>query len=151
MPRGGARPNSGPAKGTKYGPQKATVSKEQAREALRNIILKRMERMTAAQLDNCEGIRHMMLRDPATGQFKRVVSTGDPAQDEALIDAALSQGKSAFWFYLKDPSIQAYTDLMNRALDKPKEQAQELHIKGELDVVLSRLAAGRKRANGKGE
>jgi hypothetical protein len=26
---------------------------------------------------------------------------------------------NASWIYTKDPSVQAFTDLMNRALDKP--------------------------------
>ena len=36
MPSGGARPNSGPKKGAKYAP---TISKELAREALRQVVL----------------------------------------------------------------------------------------------------------------
>ena len=39
-------------------------------------------------------------------------------------------------------SIQAFTDLMNRALDKPKEQELEVSVRGELDLV-QRLAAAR--------
>ena len=39
------------------------------------------------------------------------------------MDAALATGRS-FWLFTKDPSIQAFTDLMNRSLDKPTEQVQ---------------------------
>ncbi len=46
---------------------------------------------------------------------------------------------------MKDPSVQAFTDLMNRALDKPKEQPQELQISGSLELVSARLLAARKR------
>lgn len=35
----------------------------------------------------------------------------------------------------RDPSIQAYTDLMNRALDKPKEQEQEIKLSGEVTLI----------------
>ena len=45
----------------------------------------------------------------------------DPIVAEAQIDAALASG-NLFWIYTKDPNIQAFTDLMNRALDKPAEQ-----------------------------
>jgi hypothetical protein len=31
--------------------------------------------------------------------------------------------------------VQAFTDLMNRALDKPKEQEQELEVKGALRII----------------
>jgi len=29
-----------------------------------------------------------------------------------------------YWIWTKDPSVQAFTDLMNRALGKPSEQVQ---------------------------
>ena len=47
----------------------------------------------------------------------------DPIVAEAQIDAALASG-NLFWIYTKDHSVQAFTDLMNRALDKPTEQVQ---------------------------
>ena len=36
----------------------------------------------------------------------------------------------------KEPSAQAYTDLMNRYMDKPKEQAQELDVKGDHTLTI---------------
>jgi len=71
----------------------------------------------AAMSDNITGIRHLMMRDPKTGKFERI--TGDAKQiDEPL------QTDNAFWIYTKDPSVQAYTDLLNRALDKPAEHVE---------------------------
>ena len=65
-----------------------------------------------------------MMRDPKTGKFERVAKDAtDPQVAEAQIDEALASGNS-FWIYSKDPSVQAFTDLMNRALDKPTEQVQ---------------------------
>ena len=58
-----------------------------------------------------------MGRDPKTGKFERV--TGDAEQ----IDKALKTD-NACWIYTKDPNVQAFTDLMNRAIDKPMEQVQ---------------------------
>jgi len=53
----------------------------------------------------------------STGKFERVASRGEsPELENAQIDAALKTG-NAFWIYTKDPSIQAFTDLMNRALE----------------------------------
>ena len=44
---GGARPNSGPKKGAKYA---KTIAKEQAREALRAIVLRELEPLVQAQI-----------------------------------------------------------------------------------------------------
>jgi hypothetical protein len=33
---------------------------------------------------------------------------------------------NAFWIYSKDPSVQAFTDLMNRALDKTCAEQKKL-------------------------
>jgi hypothetical protein len=117
MPRGGKRPGAG----NPGGPIQRTIDKALQREALRAIVVKHMEKLVEAQLHNAMGIGHLMLRDPETGKFERIVSSGDPKVDEARIDAAVQQGKSQCWIYLKDPSVQAFTDLMNRALDKPTE------------------------------
>ena len=44
--------------------------------------------------------------------------------DWKQIEIALSSGDEGkyYWTYTKDPSIQAFADLMNRTLDKPVEQ-----------------------------
>ena len=76
--------------------------------------------------DNVTGIRHLMMRDPKTGQFERV--TGSAAQ----IDKAL-KSKNAFWIYTKDPNVQAFTDLLNRAIDKPAEHIQ---VAGEGSITI---------------
>ena len=93
----------------------ATLEKEAAREVLRQIVKERLEPMTLAQCDAAAGIKHLMLRDPKTGKFERV-------KDEAGIDEALRSEGEAVWIYTKDPSTAAYTDLINRTLDKPAEQ-----------------------------
>jgi hypothetical protein len=81
------------------------------------MVTKRLPRLVEAQIDNAEGIRHLMMRDPKTGQFVRV--TGDARE----IDKALKT-KNAVWIYTKDPNIAAFTDLLNRAIDKPAEHIQ---------------------------
>ncbi len=52
------------------------------------------------------------------------------------------RGEEIVEVWEKDPSIHAFTDLMNRALDKPKEQVLELNVKSD---IVARLAEGRKR------
>jgi hypothetical protein len=94
-----------------------TLEKEAAREFVRQKITERLEPLIDAQIDNAVGIRHLMMRDPKTGKFERV--TGGVEQiDEAL------KSNNVCWIYTKDPSVQAFTDLLNRALDKPAEQVQ---------------------------
>lgn len=126
----------GPKKGAKYAP---TISKEQAREAVRQIVLKHMDRMVRSQVANATGIGHLFTRDKS-GKFTRI-------EDEARAIDLLENGKEGadFFIFMKDPSVQAFTDLLNRALDKPKEQEQELRITGELEMVAPKLVAARKR------
>ena len=117
----------------------ATISKEQAREALRATVLKHMDGMLAAQIAHAKGIGHLYTRDKA-GKFTKI-------ENQAQIDQLLIEGveNTDYWIFSKDPSVQAFTDLLNRALDKPKEQEQEIKLTGEADMIQS-LLAGRKRA-----
>lgn len=121
MPRGGRRPNTGPKKGARYKP---TIEKAAAREALRQIVLAKLKPLTEAQITNAMGLSHLFLRDDS-GKFIRIT---DPDQIEVI----LNSGEQDKYFYIqtKDPSIQAFTDLMNRAIDKPAEQVQEVEHKG---------------------
>lgn len=123
MPRGGSRPNSGPKKGTKYAP---TLSKEQAREALRQVVQQHMSELVASQISNAKGIHYLVVRDKATGKFLRV--TQGAAEK-------LKPAEEIIEIWEKDPSVQAFTDLMNRALDKPKEQEQDINLRGSVDII----------------
>src|SRR5262249_21143667 len=93
------------------------LEKEAARELVRQMVTDRLGSLVAAQMDNAEGIRHLMMRDPKTGKFERI--TGDAKQ----IDKALKT-TNAVWIYTKDPNVQAFTDLLNRCIDKPAEHVQ---------------------------
>lgn len=132
MPRGGKRPGAGAKKGQKLA---STLSKEAAREALRSIVLEHMREMTAAQIAQAKGLRYLVVREKASGKFLRV--------SESMAKLAESEERIEVWE--KDPSTQAFTDLMNRALDKPKEQEQEIKLSGD-DAMIQALLAGRKRA-----
>jgi hypothetical protein len=115
------------------------------------IITENLEELLDAQIKNAIGIRHLLMRDPATGKLRRVATdTNNPELTKAQIDAALRTG-DAFWIYTKDPSAQAFTDLMNRAFDKP---AQHVNVAGSnvgpivltrQDTLEERLNAGRER------
>ena len=97
-----------------------------------------MAELVSAQVSNAKGLNYLVGRDK-TGKFVRL--TGDD------FDKALA-GESDYVLievWQKDPSVAAFTDLMNRSLDKPKEQPQELAITGTLDIVEARLHGARRR------
>lgn len=128
---GGKRPNSGPKKGAKYAP---TIRKEEARELTRALITAALEPMIKKQIAHAQGIDHFFLRNEKTKQFERV-------ENPALIEAALNAGDrdSYYWIFTKDPSVQAFTDLLNRALDKPAEQIKaEVKHDGKLEIVIKK-------------
>jgi hypothetical protein len=122
MPRGGPRPNSGPKKGSKHA---STITKEQAREALRTIVLEEMRELVSAQIAQAKGLSYMVVRQKSTGKFLRV------AEQQA---ANLDPDEEVIEIWEKDPSTPAFTDLMNRALDKPKEQEQDVNVQGALEL-----------------
>jgi hypothetical protein len=141
MPSGGKRPNTGPKKGKKYGMRASTIqrllTKEQGRDALRALVLERLRPMVEAQLANALGVRHTFLRDDS-GRF---VQLTDPKQIERALNSG-DEGKY-YWTFTKDPSIQAFTDLMNRALDKPAEQTPppQQTVQVNVSVKVAKLAA----------
>src|SRR5690606_22719834 len=139
MPKVGRRPGAARPKGTTGIKHASTISKEQAREAVRAVVQKHMDRMLRAQIAHACGIGHLYIRDK-NGKFTRI-------ENEEQAHDLLTKGVEGqdFWIFMKDPSVQAFTDLMNRALDKPKEQEQEIKVTGELTLVPDRLLAARKR------
>lgn len=119
-----------------------TLAKEAAREAVRQRITQRMLPIVDAQIDSAIGISHFMLRDPETGQWERIT---DPDQIvQALNDPRAKQG-STFRIYVKDPNPNAARDMLAYAIDKPREQLQEIKIEGG-ESLIAALHAGRQRA-----
>jgi hypothetical protein len=124
MPRGGARPGSGLKKGTKL---QRTLDKIEARELVRRTVTAALGPLIEAQIANAKGLKYLVTRDKHSGKFIRVT--------EAM--ARLKQGDSEehIEVWEKDPSVQAFTDLMNRALDRPAEQEQQIAHSGTLTIV----------------
>jgi len=138
---GGKRPGAGRPKGSK---NQATLSKEAAREALRAIIQREMEAMVGAQVAAAKGLKYLVARNRQSGKFIRL---SEEAMTKLL--AGEDDETELVEVWEKDPSTPAFTDLMNRALDKPKEQEMEVRVSGSLEVVPARLAAARKRLAGR--
>ena len=127
MPRGGRRPNSGPAKGAKYA---STLSKEAAREVLRQRVMLDMDAMVAAQVAHAQGLKYLVARHKLTGKFEKLTEN----EAKELLSGEESD-RIVIEVWEKDPSVQAFTDLMNRALDKPKEQEQQIQHSGGITVT----------------
>lgn len=134
--RGGKRPGAGRKRGTL---NPSTITKEQAREALRQIVLAEIKELVGAQIAQAKGLSYMVVRQKSTGKFLRV------AEKQA---EKLNTDEEIIEIWEKDPSTPAFTDLMNRAIDKPKEQEQEIKLTGEADLIAA-LYEGRKRAANK--
>jgi hypothetical protein len=136
MPGDTARQNGrkgGRPKGSK---SQQTINKEAQRELVRQLVGAELVPMVQAQIEHAKGTKFLVARDPKTGKFMPVTEK--------------SQVPNAIEVWSHPPSTQAFTDLMNRALDKPAEQVQEIKLTGEVTVI-ERLQAARKRlADAKG-
>lgn len=142
MPRGGWRPGSGRKKGT------SGFDKEAARQRLREIVWANMTPMLEAQVANAKGIKFLILRHSKSGKFiKRIEDASKPIRfdpEHEIVEV-----------WAKDPSVQAFTDLMNRTIDKPAETVNATVDVAITQAIESRLKAARerlakaKRGNGK--
>lgn len=137
MPRGGKRPNSGPKKGAIYKP---TRDKALAREALRAIIDKHMEAMTEAQIKNATGIKYLVKRAKAGGKFEKV-----GADELEAVLRGQDEDRLILEVWEKEPSVPAFTDLMNRHLDRAAEHVELTGADGGPIELVERLASARKR------
>jgi hypothetical protein len=94
-----------------------------------------MKPLVDAQIDNALGIKFLVAREKKSGKFTRV--------EDIRGKIKAHDGEEIIEVWEKDPSVHAFTDLMNRTIDKPAETIQA-EISETVDVV-QRLAAGRKR------
>ncbi len=108
------------------------MAKETARELVRQKITESLQPLIDAQVSNAQGLKYLVYRDKTSGKFERVKDLD-----------AVDQSKETIEVWEKDPSVQAFTDLMNRALDKPKEQVQEVALAFD-DGLLERLDRAKK-------
>lgn len=134
MPRGGKRVGAGAKRGSRW---PATLEKALVREETRKYIQQHIPAMLRSQIAHAIGIGHLFTRDKH-GKFTRI-------EDEAQIERLLSEGvqDTDYWIFAKDPSVQAFGELLDRALDQaPKPM--DVKLSGEVSVV-DRLQEARKR------
>jgi hypothetical protein len=113
MPRGGKRPGAGRKKGYK---EKGTLEKEALREQLRAKVAASLGPMTDAQIANAQGIKYLVAREKKTGKFKKL------SEAEAIIAMGQESDTEVIEVWEERPNVQAFTDLLNRTIDKPIEQ-----------------------------
>ena len=103
----------------------ATLEKEAARAVLRAMVTAEMRSMVDAQISNAKGLRYLVVREKASGKFVRV------AQARAKVNSR----EEIIEVWEKDPCVQAFTDLMNRTIDKPAETVNaEVAHSGEIGL-----------------
>lgn len=89
------------------------MDKLAAREFVRQKVTEALGPLLAAQIANATGLKYLVTRDKKTGKFIRVT--------EAMAKAKEGTDEEIIEVWEKDPSVQAFTDLLNRAIDKPAE------------------------------
>jgi hypothetical protein len=118
---GGRRPGAGKPKGTKW---PSTLRKEDARELVRQHITAQLLPMLNAQIAHAKGIGQLYIRDK-NGKYTKI---DDPIRVDELL--ATGEAEKDYWIFMKDPSVAAFTDLLNRAIDKPGESVSVEHSGG---------------------
>lgn len=87
MPKGGARPNTGPKKGSKH---KKTLEVEAAREYIKRRVFEELEPLTTAQLDLAKG--HLVQEQTISG--KRIyLKSPDKGAAEMLLNQTIGKPK----------------------------------------------------------
>lgn len=127
MPRGGRREGAGRKRGYK---EKGTIEKELLREQLRQMVAAEIRPMTESQIANAKGIKYLVVRSKANGRFLRRIE-----KPEDMDKAMLAKDEEYLEVWAKDPSVQAFTDLLNRTIDKPAEQVLEIEHSGTLEIA----------------
>jgi hypothetical protein len=132
---GGSRPGAGKPKGHQA---QTTLDKIAAREFVRQRVTAQLGPLLDAQLANAKGLMYLVTRHKKTGKFVRVT--------EAMARAKRGKDEEIIEVWEKDPSVHAFTYLLDRALDKPQEQEIAIKVRsGEAEARVARLVAARKR------
>lgn len=120
MPRGGKRAGSGRPVGS--GPR--IIEKALLREQVRALILPHIQPLIESQIANAKGLSYLVTRDKKNGKFIRVTEAMAKLKQEQ------TENEEIIEVWEKDPSVQAFTDLLNRLIDKPAEQEQQVEHTG---------------------
>lgn len=103
--------------------QPATLDKIAAREYVRQRVTAALQPIIDAQIMAARGVGHVFTRDKH-GKFTRIEDADEMTQ---LVTQGV-EGET-FFLFTQNPNTQAAKDLLDRTLDKAKEQALEVEIK----------------------
>lgn len=112
------------AKGRKTGGRVKGWDKERQRQRLRELFFQHQDAMVEAQIASARGIRYLVARERKSGKFVEVTEE----QAKAILSGK-NDTLEMLEVWEKQPSVQAFADLANRALDKPAEHV-EANISG---------------------
>lgn len=126
--RGGKRPGAGKPKGVRW---PSTIAKEQAREVARQIITAELEPLVRTHIANAQGTKYLVVRNMKTGKFERV----SKERMELLLEKGDDGELEAIEVYDKDPSVEAFKTLMDRALDQPAKPTENLNANVRHEII----------------
>lgn len=92
----------------------------------RQKVIAHLEPMLEAQIAAVIGTKHLMLRND-DGTWRKATSDDD-------IEAALNGDPNMYYIAISPSSTQAFNTLAAYALDKPKEQAQDVEVKADVTI-----------------
>ena len=134
MASGGKRKGAGRKKGSLTPVARAlrlkVLDREAAREVVRGKVCEALLPMLEAQIDHAKGLKYLVTREKRTGKFVKVSEAIARAANETWDEEKLE----TIEVWEKDPSVQAFADLLNRALGKPAEQV-EMAVTGQVDII----------------
>jgi len=117
----------------------ATMEKALVREETRKYIQQHMPAMLRSQIAHAIGIGHVFTRDKH-GKFTRI-------EDEHEMERLLTEGvqDTDYWIFAKDPSVHAFSVLLDRTLDQAPKHVELTGANGGPLELVTRIAAVRKR------
>lgn len=118
-------------------PRNNPPSKVQIRQAYSDHQLPKLRVLWDAQMAKAVGVSHFMLRDPASGQWRRLT---DPDEIQAALNHPSAEQGSTYYIHTKDPDAAAIANILDRVMDKPQDQPKKLELEGTLK--LEDLVAG---------
>ena len=103
------------------------------------MVERHIERIIHAQVAQAEGLRCMVARDRKSGKFRGRIRSA------AQLDLAMKDDSlDIVEVWIKEPNPQAATDILNRYLDKPRDQEVTV-VHKDAERIVKRLHEGRKR------
>lgn len=87
------------------------------------MITAELEPVVRAHITNAQGTKYLVTRNAKTGKFERV----SKERMEQLLESG-DKELELVEVYDKDPSVEAFKTLLDRALDKPQEPDQNINV-----------------------